>query len=89
MTAAPPDAAVTESTEQVFSAARDSFMAGDYQRALDLSDQVLKQTPNAGGRALSSRRPLSICPELLRRSSVRQLRRSDGRAWKAGTGRRW
>jgi tetratricopeptide (TPR) repeat protein len=47
VTAAPPDASVTESTEQVFSAARDSFMAGDYQRALDLSDQVLKQTPNA------------------------------------------
>ena len=45
--AAPPEAAVTESTEQVFSAARDSFMAGDYQRALELSDQVLKQTPNA------------------------------------------
>ncbi len=47
VTAAPPDASVTESTEQVFSAARDSFMAGDYQRALDLTDQVLKQTPNA------------------------------------------
>src|SRR5262249_6377651 len=47
VTAAPPDASVTESSEQVFSAARDSFMAGDYQRALDLSDQVLKQTPNA------------------------------------------
>jgi hypothetical protein len=47
VTAAPPDASVTESTEQVFSAARDSFMAGDYRRALELSDQVLKQTPNA------------------------------------------
>ena len=47
VTAAPPDASVTESTEQVFSAARDAFMAGDYQRALELSDQVLKQTPNA------------------------------------------
>jgi tetratricopeptide (TPR) repeat protein len=47
VTAAAPDAAVTESTEQVFSAARDSFMAGDYQRALELSDQVIKQTPNA------------------------------------------
>ena len=43
---APPDAAVADSTEQVFSAARDSFKAGDYQRALDLADQVLKQTPN-------------------------------------------
>ena len=47
VTAAPPDASVAESTEQVFSAARDSFKAGDYQRALDLADQVLKQTPNA------------------------------------------
>ncbi len=45
--AAPPDASVTQSTEQVFSAARDAFMAGDYQRALDLSDQVLKATPDA------------------------------------------
>ena len=47
MAAAPPDATVTESTEQVFSAARDAFMGGDYQRALDLSDQVLKATPDA------------------------------------------
>jgi tetratricopeptide (TPR) repeat protein len=45
--AAPADASVADTTEQVFSAARDSFMAGDYQRALDLADQVLKQTPNA------------------------------------------
>jgi tetratricopeptide (TPR) repeat protein len=45
--AAPPDPDATESTEQVFSAARDSFKAGDYQRALDLTDQVIKQTPNA------------------------------------------
>ncbi len=43
----PPEASVAESTEQVFSAARDSFKAGDYQRALDLTDQVLKQTPDA------------------------------------------
>jgi tetratricopeptide (TPR) repeat protein len=47
VTSAPPDASVTESTEQVFSAARDSFKAGDYQRALDLIDLVIKQTPNA------------------------------------------
>jgi tetratricopeptide (TPR) repeat protein len=46
ITSAPPDAAAAESTEQVFSAARDSFRAGNYQRALDLADQVLKQTPN-------------------------------------------
>ena len=47
VTSTPPDASVAESTEQVFSAARDSFKAGDYQRALDLTDQVLKQTPDA------------------------------------------
>ena len=46
VTSPPPDASVAESNEQVFSAARDSFKAGDYQRALDLTDQVLKQTPN-------------------------------------------
>jgi tetratricopeptide (TPR) repeat protein len=47
VTAAPPDAAVVDSTDQVFSAARDRFRAGDYQGALDLTDQVLKQSPNA------------------------------------------
>ena len=41
-----PDPAAASSTEQVFSAARDAFKAGDYQRALDLTDQVLKDTPN-------------------------------------------
>jgi tetratricopeptide (TPR) repeat protein len=44
---APPDPTVADTTEQVFSAARDRFKAGDYQGALDLADQVLKQTPNA------------------------------------------
>ena len=47
VTSAPPDPKAAESTEQVFSAVRESFKAGDYQRALDLTDQVLKQTPNA------------------------------------------
>jgi tetratricopeptide (TPR) repeat protein len=47
MTSTPPEASVAESTEQVFSAARDSFKAGDYARALELTDQVLKQTPDA------------------------------------------
>ena len=47
VTSTPPEPSVAESTEQVFSAARDSFKAGDYQRALDLTDQVLKQTPDA------------------------------------------
>ncbi len=46
VTAAAPNAATETSTEQVFSAARDAFKAGDYQRALDLSDQVLKDSPN-------------------------------------------
>ncbi len=47
VTAAPPDPSAADSSEQVFSAARDSFKAGDYQRALDLADQVIKSTPNA------------------------------------------
>jgi len=47
VTTAPPDPSAADSSEQVFSAARDSFKAGDYQRALDLADQVVKQTPNA------------------------------------------
>jgi tetratricopeptide (TPR) repeat protein len=47
VTSAPTDPAAAETTEQTFSVARDSFKAGDYQRALDLADQVLKQTPNA------------------------------------------
>jgi hypothetical protein len=47
ITAAPPEPSAADSAEQVFSAARDAFKAGDYQRALDLTDQVIKQTPNA------------------------------------------
>ena len=47
VTAAPQNEAAAATTEQVFSAARDAFMAGNYQRALDLADQVLKETPNA------------------------------------------
>ena len=41
-----PNPATAASSEQVFSAARDAFKAGDFQRALDLTDQVLKDTPN-------------------------------------------
>ncbi len=41
-----PNPATASSTEQVFSAARDAFKAGDFQRALDLTDQVLKDSPN-------------------------------------------
>jgi Tetratricopeptide repeat len=45
--AAPPNTSAADSSEQVFSGARDSFKAGDYQRAIDLADQVIKDTPNA------------------------------------------
>jgi hypothetical protein len=47
VTSAPPDPSAADSSEQVFSAARDAFQAGDYQRALDLTDYVIKATPNA------------------------------------------
>jgi tetratricopeptide (TPR) repeat protein len=38
---------VATSNEKVFSAARDSFKADDYARALELADLVVKQMPNA------------------------------------------
>jgi hypothetical protein len=41
-----PDPTVTDSAQQVFASARDSFKAGDYARALALSDQALVQLPN-------------------------------------------
>ena len=44
--ASPPAPSAVNTTEQVFSAARDAFKAGDPQRALELADQVLKDTPN-------------------------------------------
>jgi tetratricopeptide (TPR) repeat protein len=47
VTVAPADESVATSNEQVFSAARDAFANGNYQRALDLADQVVKQTPGA------------------------------------------
>ena len=46
VTASAPNPATVSSSEQVFSAARDAFKAGDFQRALDLTDQVLKDEPN-------------------------------------------
>ena len=46
VTAASPNPATESSSEQVFSAAQDAFKAGDFQRALDLTDQVLKDAPN-------------------------------------------
>jgi tetratricopeptide (TPR) repeat protein len=47
VTNVPADPSVATSNEQVFSAARDSFKAGDYARALELADLVVKQMPNA------------------------------------------
>src|SRR5262249_30249303 len=44
--AEPPEASVTDTAQQVFAAARDSFKAGDSSRALALSDQALVQLPN-------------------------------------------
>jgi tetratricopeptide (TPR) repeat protein len=44
--AAPPAPAAAETAEQIFDDARNSFMAGDYNRALALADKVLQQTPN-------------------------------------------
>src|SRR5262249_5554781 len=43
---AAPEPSVTDTAQQVFAAARDSFKAGDYSRALALSDQALVQLPN-------------------------------------------
>jgi tetratricopeptide (TPR) repeat protein len=46
VTVAPPDQSAADSSEQVFSGARGAFKGGDYQRALDLTDQAIKITPN-------------------------------------------
>ena len=46
VTAEPPNPATESSTEQVFSAVRDAFKAGDFRVLFDLTDQVLKDTPN-------------------------------------------
>src|SRR5262249_49745656 len=46
VTAAAPEPAATDTAQQVFAAARDSFKAGDYARALALADQALVQLPN-------------------------------------------
>jgi tetratricopeptide (TPR) repeat protein len=42
----PPEESATDTAMQVFQAARDSFKAGDYSRALTLTDQALQQQPN-------------------------------------------
>jgi len=44
--APPPEPAVVSTTEQLFANARDAFKAGDYPRALDFTDQALRQSPN-------------------------------------------
>jgi tetratricopeptide (TPR) repeat protein len=44
--AAPPEPTAAESAQKVFEAARDSFKAGDYSRAMSLTDQALAQLPN-------------------------------------------
>ena len=85
VTAAPPDPSAAESTEQVFSAARDSFKAGDYQRALDLTDQVIKQTPNAPV-VHEFRASVLVCPEALRRGGLASPMPCS-RPGRAGTGR--
>jgi tetratricopeptide (TPR) repeat protein len=44
--AAPPDSSVTEPALTAFDEAREAFQAGDYNRALGLTDQALKAMPN-------------------------------------------
>ncbi len=44
--AAPPEPTAAESAQKVFEAARDSFKAGDYGRALALADQALAMLPD-------------------------------------------
>ena len=86
VTAEAPNPAAESSTEQVFSAARDAFKAGDFQRALDLTDQVLKDTPNVPvvhefRASVSSRSSVST----RRRPSITPCSRPD----LAGTGPPW
>ena len=45
-TAAPPDDSVSDPAVAAFDQARDAFKAGDYQTALNLTDQALKAMPN-------------------------------------------
>jgi tetratricopeptide (TPR) repeat protein len=46
LSSSPPDETVIQSSVASIDSAREAFHAGDYPRALDLSDQALKQTPN-------------------------------------------
>ncbi len=45
-TAPPPEDSVTTQAMTTFDQAREAFKQGDYSRALDLTDQALKQVPN-------------------------------------------
>src|SRR5262249_21185560 len=45
-TAAPPEESVTNQSMGTFDQARDAFRQGDYTRALDLTDQAIRQLPN-------------------------------------------
>jgi tetratricopeptide (TPR) repeat protein len=44
--AAPPDPALTSQAITYFDAAREAFKAGNYTRALELTDQAIRQMPN-------------------------------------------
>jgi hypothetical protein len=46
VTEPPPEPAAVDTAQETLTAARESFRAGDYARALALSDQALAQTPN-------------------------------------------
>jgi tetratricopeptide (TPR) repeat protein len=46
VTAPPPEPSTAEAALTTFEAARDSFKAGDYDRALALVDQAIQQQPN-------------------------------------------
>jgi tetratricopeptide (TPR) repeat protein len=44
--APPPEPAVADKVGTSFDAARDAFKAGDYPKALELTNQLIRQTPN-------------------------------------------
>ena len=44
--AAPPEPGVTSQAITVFDSAREAFKAGNYSRALELTDQAIRQMPN-------------------------------------------
>jgi tetratricopeptide (TPR) repeat protein len=46
VTEPPPEAAAIDTAQETLTSARESFKAGDYARALALTDQALVQTPN-------------------------------------------